>query len=589
LPVTGSADRSADYESDYIERLVRSTALGVAGLAIPAIAYLLFIHQYGLNTLAGDQWSDVGVIAAAHEHALTLHVLWSQWAVERMFFPRLIVLALYGTTHFNTLIEMYVSAVLLLASVALIVLTHRFRATSTPLLFYCPVAIVMLSFVQYENTLWGFQVAWYMVLAALMVAIFLLDRPILRNWLLAAAIAAAIVGSFSSFQGLLIWPAGLLLLYLRRRSAATVITWSAAAVLATALYFYHFDFSSQAGNDSYVFHHPVAGLKFFLFSLGEVTGGSVSFTSTNYRVILVGVAILGSAAWILWRYGLRRDGTGATPIGIVLISFGLLWALSLTITQSSNGLPGAAVSRFTTYDLLILVGCYLTLLPARERSKALTVVKTTTFATIILVVIFGTINGLAGGSYTKQARFVEAMATVNASQATQSQLQAADPIDGLAIPKNAPIAQQLRLSLFASGSARSYEATGLSEGIWATSRVEHVVPWNDLTSGQIVEVRGGGFPSNSTLLIAECGRTLVESPRSLASLAGNRTLATLAPSPATLAECSQRASVTTDRVGRLKAGVTVSGESCRNACYVAIIDPRLSELIAATEIRFRPS
>jgi hypothetical protein len=72
-------------------------------------------------------------------------------------------------------------------------------------------------------------------------------------------------------------------------------------------------------------------------------------------------------------------------------------------------------------------------------------------------------------------------------------------------------------------------------------------------------------------------------------LAGNRTLATLAPSPATLAECSQRASVTTDRVGRLKAGVTVSGESCRNACYVAIIDPRLSELIAATEIRFRPS
>ena len=584
-PSTGSGD----HVSDSFERMERSRALALAGFAIPAIAYLLFIHQYGLNSFAGDQWSDVGILAAANEHALTLHVLWSQWAVERMFFPRLIVLALYKTTHFNTLIEMYVSAALLFASVAFIVVTHHLRSTSTPLLFYCPVAILMLSFVQYENTLWGFQVAWYLVLATLAVAILLLDRPTLRNWMLAAAITAGIVGSFSSFQGLLIWPTGLLLLYLRRRSIAVVIPWCAAAIVATALYFYHFDFSSQAGNDSYPFQHPVAGLKFFLFALGEVTGGSVSYTSTNYGVILVGIVILACAVWILYRYGLRRDETGARPIGLVLICFGLLWALSLTMTQSSGGLVGAAVSRFTTYDLLILVGCYLAVLPSHERSSSLSVVRTTTFAVIVLVVIFGTVNGLAGGSYTKQARIVEAKVAVNASQATRSQLLAADPIDGLAIPKLAPIAQQLRLSLFASGTAQPYDATGLGEGIWAASPVEHVVPWNDLTSGQTVEVRSGGFLPNSSLVIAECGQTLVESPLSVASLAGTRTLASLAPSPVTLAGCSERASVVTDRVGQLKSDVTVSGGSCSMTCYIAVIDPQRSELIAATEIRFRSS
>src|ERR1019366_8903735 len=97
------------------------------------------------------------------------------------------------------------------------------------------------------NTLWGFQMAWYLVLLGLAVALFLLDRPSLTWLVLAAAMAAAVVGSFSSLQGLLIWPTGLVLLYLRRRPWRMIVVWIISAVATGAIYFYNYNFASVSG------------------------------------------------------------------------------------------------------------------------------------------------------------------------------------------------------------------------------------------------------------------------------------------------------------------------------------------------------
>ena len=60
---------------------------------------------------------------------------------------------------------------------ALLIWAHKRRSPATPLLYYCPVAFVMLTFAQWQNTLWGFQMAWYLVVFALAVSVVLLDRP----------------------------------------------------------------------------------------------------------------------------------------------------------------------------------------------------------------------------------------------------------------------------------------------------------------------------------------------------------------------------------------------------------------------------
>ncbi len=150
--------------------------LTVAGFAVPALAYFAFVHHYALNVPVNDQWSDVLLVEKAFSGHLSLGDLWAQHNENRILVPNLIVLLLAYTTHLDIITEDYLSAVLLAGSVFLIVRTHRRRSPATPLIWYCPVAILMFSWAQYENTLWGFQLAWYVVLICLAGTLAVLDR-----------------------------------------------------------------------------------------------------------------------------------------------------------------------------------------------------------------------------------------------------------------------------------------------------------------------------------------------------------------------------------------------------------------------------
>ena len=231
---------------------------GIYALALPAVALLWFIHRYAVNMIFADQWHDIHIIALSHSGTLTLGDLWAQHGENRVFVPDLLVLALAHTTHFNVVYEDYGSGILLIATAALLILAHRRRSPSTPWIYYFPVVIVLLSLNQGTMTLWGFAVSWYLEIFALAAALFLLDRVAL-GWLgLAGAIAVTIAGAFSSLEGLLIWPVGLLLLYHRRRGRAMILAWITAAVVTTGLYMFHFDFTTAGtGTKSFVLTHPV--------------------------------------------------------------------------------------------------------------------------------------------------------------------------------------------------------------------------------------------------------------------------------------------------------------------------------------------
>lgn len=223
--------------------------LTVAGFALPALAYFAFVHHYALNVPVNDQWSDVLLVEKAFSGHLSLGDLWAQHNENRILVPNLIVLLLAYTTHLDIVTEEYVSAVLLAGSVFLIIRTHRRRSPGTPLIWYCPVAILMFSWAQFENALWGFQLAWYVVLICLAGTLAVLDREQVHGTSLAIAAAIAVVGSFSSLQGLIIWPAGLLLLLYRRRPGKMLAAWAITAVATTALYFYNYNSDTpQLGN-----------------------------------------------------------------------------------------------------------------------------------------------------------------------------------------------------------------------------------------------------------------------------------------------------------------------------------------------------
>ena len=337
------------------------------GFGLPLIAYVWLVDHFGVNVPVGDDWDEVTVIRSSYVHFFDWGHLWAQHNENRIFFPNLIVVVVAHTLHYDIRVLEYLGVIMLTAATALILVAHKRRSPSTPWLYYCPVAFLAFSFVQEDNSLWGFQLAWFVVLLALAAVLVLMDRSTLTWPVLVGAIAVAVVGSFSSLQGLLIWPTGLVLCYYRRRTWTQAGVWVAAAMATTAVYFHNYD-SSASALPRFALQHPQIAVKFFFFLIGDVLGKPVTLGSANPEntlVVLFGIFIVALAVGTLLICGFRRDEHTGSPMGIALIWYGLLFAAIVTQGRSFYGYGGASSSRYTTFDLLILVGIYLALLGRR--------------------------------------------------------------------------------------------------------------------------------------------------------------------------------------------------------------------------------
>ena len=343
--------------------------LTVIGFAVPVIAYIVFLSHYQVNAMWQDQWDDVPVIRQSYGHFPDWSSLWAQHVDNRILFPNLVVIALAHTVHYNIEVEEYVSALMLFASTAIFIWCHKRWSLHTPLLYYVPVAFLTLTLAQWQNTIWGFQMAWYLVVLALAVTLALLDRPKFAWATFGMAILAAIVCSYSSLQGLLVWPVGLVLLYHRRRSLQAMIIWVLAAAATTILYFHHFTSSKVFNPNETVLKRPLDAVKFFIYALGDIVGQQQKNPlESNKLVMTFGIVILVMAVLVLLRWGLRRDEYSAAPIGIALIIYGLLFDALITQGRLFLLYFAASASRYVTNDVLVLAGIYLTVL---DRSRSM--------------------------------------------------------------------------------------------------------------------------------------------------------------------------------------------------------------------------
>ena len=177
------------------------------------------------------------------------------------------MIALADTVSFNSEIEEFLSASMLFGATALLIWAHKRRSPATPLLFYVPVAFVMLSFAQSQNSLWGFQMAWYLVLLALAVSMVLLDRTDLDGPSSSLRLLRPSSGSYSSIQGLLIWPIGLVLLYHRRRPTWAFGSWVAAGLVTVAVYLHNYHATNVS--PTWALRHPLWSAKLFVFGPGR--------------------------------------------------------------------------------------------------------------------------------------------------------------------------------------------------------------------------------------------------------------------------------------------------------------------------------
>ena len=238
--------------------------------------------------------------------------------------------------------------------------------------------------------------------------------------------------------------------------------------MTIAIYFVNFN-PQLGGTNTYIIHHPLEGLRFFFFSVGDVIGAH-----GGNGAVALGILIVLMSLWLIFSSVVRRGDDDAPLLGVALICFGLLFAFTIAAGRAAAGLNAGGASRYTTFDLLTLVGCYLALLSRRPvaqstprpRERVLRLVSWVTVGVIIgLQVVLGAINGLNYARSWHSTQLQASEVIVNMNHAPDSMIERVLVVNPYLVPNTRQLTRFARtnhLSLFDSESAvKQYTAAGL--------------------------------------------------------------------------------------------------------------------------------
>ena len=335
---------------------------------------LVFISIAGVNVPFSDEWWNAGLVKAVRSGTATLGTFWSPANEHRMLIPRLEFALLAILTHWNSKIIML--AAWLVMAIAAAFLYAQFKTIYTrahPILWtlstFLSVA-VLLSLVQLENWLWAYQFAFFFVQFSVLVSVFVLcrsDRSLASR--LVIAITLAVAASYSSAQGLLIWPALLLSLCLTNDSLSHKIGgvfWLGISALATiGIYFFGLSRSANLQiRPDQITGKPQLPIVGFLGLAGNSLAGWISFEHRPHRAWLIGLAMTAVLLALILIIIRRRKIPQAAPwLGLAVFSY----SFCLVTTYGRLGLGytgGFLASRYTTHVTFLVVALLALLLLA---------------------------------------------------------------------------------------------------------------------------------------------------------------------------------------------------------------------------------
>jgi len=333
-----------------------------AAALLPAVLYVVFVVHYGVNSFFNDDWSMVPIVHAALHGHLSWGQLWTQHNEHRVLVPNLSFIAFGWLVALDAKTIMLASAALFVVAYGLFLAVVRAYAgrrpdwASTLLL-----GAVWFSLSDVESTLLAYQITWYFVVFFLLVLLALLARPRLRAPMLLLCGVVAVAASYSSLQGLFLWPVGLLCLWRRRgdlaRPGRVLWSWALAGSATAALYFIDFHLSEAGGGSfRYAFDHPFTAIQFLLAEIGNFVP-SLSPGSLHWHEALgLLVVVLAAAVVVASVREVRRDRLGSsTPLPAALLVFALFFDLSSGLGRVNLGLDQALAPRYTMANLLVVL------------------------------------------------------------------------------------------------------------------------------------------------------------------------------------------------------------------------------------------
>lgn len=339
------------------------TAVAVL-LSLPVAIAFIFITLYGVNVVFWDQWDFLPLFDKLYAGNLTFSDLIAQNNEHRFLVYRLIMITLGGVTHYNNLAEMYLSWVVLclICWVLYKIFTIGVRPSWTTAAWFVPVPWLMFNLRQFENLLFGIQVAFYMLILCFLLSVYLLQTGKGLGWKFWAAVACGITGTFSVASGLLIWLIGalqLIALYLCRPRAEKasylrpMLVW---IVIAAGLYlFYFWGYEKPPWHPSllYFTEQPLVSISYGLAALGCV------FSINTVTAIIAGLVL--AVLYLISAIIIFRDLKGGVRYlpYLALAVFTVASVLLLVLGRSGFGVEQALSSRYISITVLGIIGIYM--------------------------------------------------------------------------------------------------------------------------------------------------------------------------------------------------------------------------------------
>ena len=323
----------------------------------PAVFMGLFILQYGVDVPYWDQWGIARLLVKQAEGDLSIQDLLAQHNEHRIFFPKLVFLALATLTDWNVKYEMLV--ILFLACIASLSVYFLFRRTVTQnliLSFFLTFLsnVLIFSPIQYECWLWGFQITFLMPIVCLVLSLLITQLKV-NFWVrLLLCIVLATVSTFSVAAGALSWLVLLPVILLsaegvKRKTlfSAVIPIWLICFSLNIAAYLRGYQSSASssiANKSSIVLSYPFA-------FLGSPLGvGNPAFAIVA-GCVLVALYVFACLYIVLrWRKFLKQ-----AFVWLAMGAYPILSAMMATLARSGSGVEQALSSRYTTISIYLVI------------------------------------------------------------------------------------------------------------------------------------------------------------------------------------------------------------------------------------------
>ncbi len=317
-----------------------AAVISLCACIAPPLLWLVRILGDSPNVPYTDEWAWADVLTQSRRGTIPWEALWQPHNGHRELVGGLLFLGLDRLGGWSVPREQLVCLLLAAGAVLIVFETARrvldWRDTA---IFTVLASILICGPLSYETILLGYNLGWQVCTLAFVAVVAVLTASRVTRTGLGAAALVALIGSFSSGQGLFVWPIGLALLVARRRSAPARAWagWAGAGALVYLIYF------RGAAGPAAATAAPPAAVPFLLTFLGVPLGwDGGSFLPVEIAGLVAGLAVLGCAAYAIGSH--KRAGADAF---IAYGAYAFLGALATALARGGMGLAQATSPRYS--------------------------------------------------------------------------------------------------------------------------------------------------------------------------------------------------------------------------------------------------